>query len=402
MISAISAETVIKFHSWSRDHEAMGLPAVRYGAASLADVLPAVLAALGVSGEHDVLGLQPTSRAVVLFVDGLGASLLRANADAAPFLAELPGRTLTAGFPSTTVTSLVSLGTGLPPGQHGLTGYSSYVAEVGAAVNWLGWRRIGQSTDLRKELPPTVAQPQATIFERAVERGIATTVISSTEVQDSGLTQAALRGGSFQGSLTPGDVISLVSVASRLGERALVYAYLSELDLIGHVRGPAAAAWRAQLRLIDVFAEQLAGALPPDASLLITADHGMTTVPEDGKVDYDASEDLRDGVLALAGEPRVRYVHAETGAAHDVLACWQELLGDRMWVLTREEAIATGWFGPRVEEPVRGRIGDVVAVAHTPTAVVRRKVEPRLSALVGHHGALTDDEVLVPLLQYRR
>jgi hypothetical protein len=380
----------------------MSLPEVRYGAASLADVLPAVLASLGVPGERDVLGLEPTSRTVVLFVDGLGWSLLRANADVAPFLSQLPATTLTAGFPSTTVTSLVSLGTGLPPGQHGLTGYSSYVAEVGAAVNWLGWRRIGDGADLRRELPPTVAQPQPTVFERAAQEGIATTVISSSDVQDSGLTQAALRGGTFHGSLTPGDVISLVSVASRLGERALVYAYLPELDLIGHVRGPTADAWRAQLRLVDVFAEQLAMILPPGAALLITADHGMTTVPDDDKIDYDATDELRDGVLALAGEPRVRYVHAHQGAARDVMASWRELLGHRMWVLTRDEAIAAGWFGPRVDQPARERIGDVVAVAHGSTAVVRRKVEPRVAALVGHHGALTEDEVLVPLLQHRR
>jgi len=85
-----------------------------YGRASLSDLLPAVLASLGVAGERDVLGLAPTARAVVLLVDGLGAELLRRHGDRAPFLTSLASRDLTAGFPSTTVTSLASFG-----GQHG-------------------------------------------------------------------------------------------------------------------------------------------------------------------------------------------------------------------------------------------------------------------------------------------
>jgi Type I phosphodiesterase / nucleotide pyrophosphatase len=377
-------------------------PTVRYGEAALTDVLPAVLAALGVPDEPNVFDFEPTSRAVVVFVDGLGWQQLRSHADAAPFLSGFEGIPLTAGFPSTTVTSLAGLGTGLPPGQHGLTGYSSYVPEVGTAVNWLSWRRVGDGADLRAELPPEVVQPFPTVLERAVAARIDTTVVTAGELEDSGLTRAALRGGQFAGSIAAGDVIALVAAALRASDRALVYAYVSELDLVGHVRGPSTQAWQAQLRVIDNFAEQLTARLPADTTLLLTADHGMTLVPEPGKIDYDATPDLQQGVMALAGEARVRYVHAQSGAENDVLATWQQLLGQQMWVMTRDEAIATGWFGPRVTDVARERIGDVVAVAHTPTAVVRRKVESRTSALVGHHGALTDDELLVPLLRHRR
>jgi Type I phosphodiesterase / nucleotide pyrophosphatase len=377
-------------------------PTVRYGEAALTDVLPAALAALGAPNEPNAFDLEPTSRAVVLFVDGLGWRQLLSHADAAPFLSQFDGVPLTAGFPSTTVTSLAGLGTGLPPGQHGLTGYSSYVREVGATVNWLGWRRVGDGADLRTELPPEIAQPAPTVLERAVAAGIDTTVVTARDLEDSGLTRAVLRGGHFAGSIAAGDVIAHVAAALRASDRALVYAYVSELDLVGHVRGPGTPAWQAQLRVIDDFAVQLAARLPSDTTLLVTADHGMALVPEDGKVDYDATADLQQGVLALAGEARVRYVHAQPGAEPDVLATWQELLGRRMWVMTRDEAIAAGWFGPRVTDVARERIGDIVAVAHTPTAVVRRKVEARTSALTGMHGALTDDELLVPLLRYRR
>jgi hypothetical protein len=69
-----------------------------------------------------------------------------------------------------------------------------------------------------------------------------------------------------------------------------------------------------------------------------------------------------------------------------------------MWVLPRDDAIAAGWFGPEVTTTSRQRLGDIVVVARTASAVVRRRAESKLSALPGQHGALTDDELLVPLL----
>jgi hypothetical protein len=372
------------------------LPA--YGTGSLADLLPAVLASLEVPGERDVLGLAPTGRAVVLLVDGLGAELLRRHADAAPFLTSAASRDLTVGFPSTTVTSLASFGTGLPPGEHGLAGYTSWVEEVDQVVGWLGWSPVSARTDLRDQLVPEVVQPRPTAFERAAAAGVEVTVAAPASFDGSGLTRAVLRGGSYRGSITPGDAVALAAQASRTGSRSLVFCYTPDLDLTGHVRGVDSEAWREQLSVVDGFAEQLAARLPAGTVLHVTADHGMVDVADDARVDADASPVLREGVRALAGEPRMRHVHAEPGAAADVLARWRAELGDRMWVASRDEVVAAGLLGPVVSPAALARTGDVVAVATSGVAVVRRRAEPRFSALRGQHGALTDDELLVPLV----
>jgi hypothetical protein len=44
----------------------------RYGEASLTDVLPSVLGALGVAGEQNDLDLPPARRYCVLLIDALG------------------------------------------------------------------------------------------------------------------------------------------------------------------------------------------------------------------------------------------------------------------------------------------------------------------------------------------
>jgi hypothetical protein len=183
----------------------------------------------------------------------------------------------------------------------------------------------------------------------------------------------------------------------RTGSRALAYGYLAELDLTGHVRGVDSGSWRAQLGIVDRVVEQLVAGLPDDAALLVTADHGMLDVPADRRIDLDADPELSDGIHLLAGEPRARYLHAEPGAELDLLDRWRELLGERAWVAGREEAIASGIFGP-VAEGHAARIGDVVALARGNWAITAGEREVGPSRLTAYHGSLTATELAIPLL----
>jgi hypothetical protein len=110
--------------------------------------------------------------------------------------------------------------------------------------------------------------------------------------------------------------------------------------------------------------------------------------------------ELMDGVRLLAGEPRARYVHTVDGAADDVLHRWRGVLGDRAWVAGRDEAIATGIFGPVTDEAA-GRIGDVVVLARGTWGITAPRSEPGPSSLAAFHGSLTATELAVPLLLAR-
>jgi hypothetical protein len=362
----------------------------------LADVVPSVLAAMGVAGFDRRIDLASEIRgACVLLVDGLGAELLDAYADDAPVMAAMRGRTLQAGFPSTTVAGLAAVGTGCRSGEHGLVGLSFRLPGVGV-INALRWRPHPRGDDLREIAPPEQVQPMATTFERAASAGVAVSVVSGTEFNGSGLTRAVLRGGRYVGVQALGDLAAGVRVA--IADGGFCYGYHGEVDLLGHLYGPGSAAWRMQLREVDRLVESLVEGLPPGGLLAIVADHGMVAVDDDVVVDIESSPALLDGVQAIGGEPRARYVYADDGAADAVLAAWREVLEDRAWVASRDEAIAAGWFGERVRDEVRGRIGDVVAAAQGSATMVRRTVEPMESSLVGHHGSLTSAEQLIPLL----
>ena len=363
-----------------------------YGRTTLADLSTSLLAGLGVPGEANPLGLAATDRACLLVIDGMGWELLREHPAAAPFLAELArsGQPLAAGFPATTVTSLGSLGTGRPPGEHGMLGYQVAVPGTGRLLNALRWD---------KQVDPLAWQPGSTIFERAAAAGIAPFRVAQGSFRESGLSAAVMRGALYRPADTLGALASQAAAALRAEPRALAMVYHAGLDSTGHALGCTSDAWRFQLGHVDRLAEQLAGALPPGTDLYVTADHGMVDVGPGDRIDADGRPELRAGVALLGGDPRARHVYARPGAAADVLASWRESLGGAAWVASRDEAIDEGWFGP-VGPGRAERIGDVVAACTGTWAVVASRTEPRETALVGMHGSLAPADQLVPLLPY--
>jgi hypothetical protein len=365
----------------------------QYGESTLADLSTSVLASLGVPGEANPLGLDPADRVCLLVIDGMGWELLREHPAAAPFLAELAraGRPLTAGFPATTVTSLGSLGTGRPPGSHGMFGYQVAVPGTGRLLNALRWDR---------RVDPLAWQPGSTIFERAAAAGVAPFRVARGSYRESGLSDAVMRGARYRAADTLGALAAEAAAALREQPRALAMVYHAGLDATGHDCGCTSLAWRFELEHVDRLAEHLAGALPPGTALYVTADHGMVDVAQADRIDVDARPELRDGVALLGGEPRARHVYARPGAAGAVLDAWRESLGPAAWVASRDEAIADGWFGP-VEPGLADRIGDIVAAPAGAGAIVASRAESRETSLAGMHGSLTPADQLVPLLSFR-
>ncbi|HUY46530.1 MAG TPA: alkaline phosphatase family protein [Streptosporangiaceae bacterium] len=371
--------------------EPMTPPTVpNYGSGTLADLARSILASLGVDDEPNPLALPATRRVCLLIVDGLGWELLRDHPAAAPFLSELTmtGRALTAGFPATTVTSLSSLSTGLPPGGHGMLGYQVAIPGAGRLLNGLRWNEA---------VDPVSWQPSPTIYQRAIAADVAAYRVAARGLEKTGFSTAAMRGASYRAADSLGALVAQAAEALAESDRGLVTVYHAELDGTGHAFGSQSEAWLYQLAHMDKLAEQLAGALPAGTTMHVTADHGMVDAATDDKIDVDEIPALRDGVALLGGEPRARHVYAVPGAADDVLATWQEVLGGRAWVASRDEAVDAGWFGP-VDPRFMARIGDVVAAPAGPWAVVATKAEPLESSLIGMHGSLTPGDQFVPLL----
>lgn len=368
-----------------------GLETPRYGAASLADLGPSILAALGVPEEPNVLGLAPAQRACVLLIDGLGWHSLLANRAHAPFLSSLVGESapITAGFPTTTATSLTTLGTGAVPGHHGIFGYTVAIPGQDRILNHLRWS---------PDVDPVAWQPRRTTYERAEAAGLATAYVASGAFEGGGFTRASARGGRYAAAESVTELVVRAEAALVADKRCYVFVYHSDLDTFGHLYGVDSPYWRHHLGQVDRLAEQLAAVLPSDAVLYITSDHGMVDVAPGSRIDVETDPEFAAGVRVLAGEARVRHVYTEPGAQADVLAAWRERLAGRAAVLPRAEAVRKGWFGT-VREELLPRIGDVLAIAYGDTALVAPVSQESGAGLVGQHGSLTPAELHVPLLR---
>ncbi|KGN33228.1 nucleotide pyrophosphatase [Knoellia sinensis KCTC 19936] len=366
------------------------LRAPAYAEGGLKDVLPSVVSALGVPDVGPRWVLPSARSAVVVLVDGLGHDLLRRRGGHAPWLRSLfaDGKRIAAGFPSTTPVSMGSFGTGLDPGSHGMVGFEVLIPGEDRLLNELSW----------EDGPvPERWQPRATWFEKAAARGLDVARIGPGFFDGSGLTRAALRGGRFVAAQSLEARVDATLAHARSQPASLTYLYWGDLDKVGHVHGCESWQWGDELETIDRQLARLADGLPSDCSLTITADHGMVDVPMAHRFDLAHDPDLAAGVRHSGGEPRAPQLYCEAGATDDVLATWRARLGDIAWIVSRDEAVAAGLFGPVHDEHL-ARIGDVVVAMRQAHAVVdSRHHRPELLALIGLHGSLTDDEVPVPL-----
>lgn len=360
-----------------------------YGHTTLAEVLPGIAAHLAPEfGTVDVLGLPDVDRYVVVMVDGLGHSLLEHARLRAPYLAGLldDARALTSAVPSTTATSLTTLGTGCVPGRHGIVGYSFRALDE--IINALTWD---------DRIDPLDFQPTPTWLEVLATADVAVSTVSLAGFEGSGLTQAALRGTRFVGLDDEHDNdirIERVKAATRVGERSLVYVYERRLDHAGHSNGWQSEVWRETLDGIDGWLEHLRSALDPGTCMLVTGDHGMVDVPSNHQVIVEDTPGLSSGLSLIGGEGRLRQLY--TDRPDEVARQWRRRLGERAVVRLRAEAIEEGWFGS-VDGHVTGRIGDVL-VAMQGNWAVMTLTRPGELTLVGQHGSLTPEEMRVPLL----
>lgn len=364
----------------------------------LAGVLPDVARSLGRPVEALAtagLDLPVTSRVCVVLCDGLGLDALRARSGHAPTLRSRLGQTveLVAGYPSTTAASLGSFGTGLLPGQTGLLGYT--VRDTRTAdglVNLVSW-----GSEPLPSPDPQAWQPHRTVFEELVAAGISVTSIGPARFAGSGLTQAALRGGRYVGAESLEDRVDATVAALRTP--GLAYLYWGEVDKVGHHLGWTSPQWAEELAQFDYELGRLLRRLPRGTTLVLTADHGMVDV--DRLVDLSSHQGLAQDVALVAGEPRASHVHLEpqaTGRLEEVAARWREVLGDDAWVLTRDQAVDRGLFGP-LDERNRELIGHLVVAARGRVALVDPRTQsPGSLTLVGMHGSLTHEELAIPAL----
>jgi hypothetical protein len=355
----------------------------------LSHLTNSIFSALNVTDTTDYLALkQANMRECLILIDGMGQDAVNKYGDQFPIFEELKNvRTIYTNFPSTTATSLSTLGTGVLPGVHGMLGYTVRVPRSdNRLLNALKWD---------ERVDPVMWQKVPTLFERAVLAGVSVTHVAAKRYEGSGFTQAALRGAKYVGANGIDEMATAVSTAL-VPQPSFVYTYLNTLDSAGHSDGVGSDKWLTALAQISEFITKVKESVPTGTRIWITSDHGMVNSTK--QIILGQDNDLLENVLLIGGEPRARHIYINEGAQEETVAKWREFLGDSAKVFSKSEAIADGLFGPVVSEDASDRMGDLIAIANDDLIIIDPARVKEESSMVGHHGGITDIEVEIPLL----
>jgi hypothetical protein len=321
---------------------------------------------------------------VVLFVlDGLGWEALEANRARMPALAGLEGGPIPTVVPSTTSSALTSLTTGMPPAQHGVTGFRVRLDD--GVLNVLSWQG-----EARKAPHPHSVQRRQAFLRREVP------VVTKAEFRSSGFTAVHLSGARFCPWSAPSSIVEHCRQLTSAGE-PFVYAYYPGVDTVAHHHGLHDGFYAAELVAADRLVADLLAALPESCALLVTADHGQVHLDAQSWLPVGAPAEL---VELCSGDGRFRYLHARRGAADELVAAARDAHGDHAWVMSRAQLLDDGWLGPDPSPATRARVGDVVLAARDAVAFIDPQLE-RETRLRSAHGSLTAAEMLVPLVAGR-
>ena len=360
----------------------------------LAEIAPSIFASLGLADSRDFLGMgqSPNGRECLFLIDGLGELALADYAKYAPTLSSLANLgPVSTAFPSTTVTSLTTLMTGVLPGAHGMLGYTIRVPRSnGRILNSLKWD---------ERVDPYTWQPVPTYFERAKLHGIQVSHVAAKRYEGSGFTSAAFRGADYRGANILAEMAEQAATSLK-NSPSFTYVYVNEVDVAGHSDGVGSDKWLGALSYADRVVATLIEQLPRGTRLWITADHGMVNVEE--KIVLGRENSLLEGISLVAGEPRARHLyldddHLSGEGPNEAAIRYREFFGDHIDVYTRKEAIEGELFGKEVSEASHDRMGDLIAVPHDGLVLIDPLRVDLESSMVGHHGAMTDAERFVPL-----
>ncbi len=384
---------------------------------ALGATLPGVLPPLRDDLLDDLLdGVQ---RVVLVLIDALGWETLQDVMARRPDLIfhrlAAQGRLwpLTTTFLSTTNSVLSTIHTGRAPVEHGLLAYSLFLREWQMAVEVISF-----SANLRP-FTGTLAEwgfeaekflPVPGIGQLLAVQGVSSYGLTLDAFVKTPLSVMHNRGmQDVFGYATASDFwLNLRRILEQRPGRAFVSAYWSAVDTLAHRLGPLDESGDAEivslaLLMEEIFLNRLTPAAREGTLLLLTADHGQITTPPEAAILLDQHPTLLDALfLPPLGEGRVPFFYVRNGQYETVRRYVDDHFAGQFIFFSQDELLRSGLLGPGVpcaETP--HRLGDIVGIATGNAHFARDAESVKNKPMLGRHGSLTPQEMLVPLLAVR-
>jgi len=315
---------------------------------------------------------------------------------------------LTSIVPSTTSAALTSLWTGRSAAQHGLTGYEMWVKEYGVVANTILHSPITFRNDVgsleRAGFKPKEFLPVPTLGPHLRAQGVKPYALLHKSIANSGLSRMLFEGTDLRVFHTAADLwINLRHLLeNKLGEKLYAWVYWSEVDHFGHLYGPddertAAEFAGFSLAMESLFLAQLSPAARRNTLLILTADHGQIATPVEPRYELRNHPDLMRRLhIYPTGENRLAYLYVRPGQSEAIREYLERAWPGQFTLLDSAHALEAGLFGPGVPHPcMLDRLGEMIVVPHDDAYLWWADKD---NPLIGRHGGLHPQEMLVPFL----
>jgi len=314
---------------------------------------------------------------VLMLFDGLGDHQLEHPAAAALRAARVAP--FDAVFPTTTSVNLATIATGLAPAAHGLIAHQLYLPAVNQVVNTLKWATPWGDP---VEIDHGSFLPGPNLWERLRAGGIEPITVQPGHFQNSPLSRVLYRGCRYEPVWSMEEIVDATVQLAHVPGR-FIFTYFPNVDVAAHVHGQASDEYAAAISAAASIWDRIAAALPSQATMVGSADHGHLDYAEGDKVfiPHRAGPEFY-------GDPRgvlVRRVDDELTSA---------INGIPGRVVAGAEYRA--WLGAGAEHhDLAGRLPEKVLLANPGRLLIARFMDKRLT---GYHGGLAEGELVIPLL----
>ena len=338
---------------------------------------------------------------VLLVIDGLGQRML-ARHPACPNLQRHAIASMTSVFPPTTASAITTFMSGLAPAQHGLTGWHIHFEEIGQTLAILPLTARGGPPPATPEALPQRLFEHTALFEQ-LDREC--WVITPRRIAGSPFNAWHARGANCLAYDSQREMFAQIAGLLRDAPAPrYIYAYTSELDSNAHGHGTDSEQAQQTLAALDSdFGKLLCAADGSDSWLIGTADHGFIDSPPQRVVSLDDHPQLA-ALLArpLCGERRAAYCYVapENRPAFETYV--RAHLAHCVDLRESDALINAGWFGPPPYHPrLAARVGDYTLVMKDDWTIKDQLPGEKQHRMLGVHGGVSSDEMLVPLIAVR-
>ena len=370
----------------------------------------------------DVLPIGKFDHVLLILIDGLGYLSFKRFQKYFSLPKETLISPLTTIFPSTTAAALSTLSTGLLPQEHGLFEWRLYLPQVGDIIKTLPFcledsHQHDQLIDLGFN-PEEIFFNEPTIYQRLAQEKVSSFVFNHQNYYKSAFAKTAQKGAKPIPFASLSELLVTLSKTftktTKKYPKTFTYVYLDYLDSIGHKYGPKSPYFEVELAQIALminkfFIQPLKKKSQIKKSktlLLITADHGQIQIDPKKTIYLNHFRKLKNNLalkpnqepILATGGPRDLFLHLKKDRKKETIAYLKKKLADKADVYSTTQAVKMGWFGNRQpSKKFLERLGDVLILPKGNGTIWLDNGEKKINKL-GHHGGLTAQEMLVPLI----